>query len=296
MEQYTPQIYFNEEGYLQSIRDILKYGQENVDRTKVGTMSLFQLQYRYDLTKGFPLLTTKKMAIKSIFEELMWFLRGQTDVSILQSKNVKIWDGNSTRQFLDSIGLTHRDELDIGPSYGFQFRHAGADYDNCKTDYTNKGVDQVQFVIDELKKNPQSRRIIINLWNCRDLNQMALPPCLFCYEFYVKDKNKLCLAIIQRSGDIMLGVPFNIASATMLLYIIAREVEMEPFELVHNINNAHIYTNHVVGAKEQILRTPYEFPKLSIKKIEGKFTDYRYEDITIENYKCHPIIKLDMAV
>lgn len=295
-KQYIPQIYFGEEGYLQSIKDILEFGEKRNDRTGVGTISLFQLQYRYDLTKGFPLLTTKKMAMKSIFEELMWFLRGQTDVSILQNKGIKIWDGNSTREFLDTVGLKNLQECDIGPSYGFQFRYAGAEYQNCKTNYIGQGLDQVQYVIDQLKTNPHSRRILINLWNCQNLSQMALPPCLFCYEFYVKENNKLCLALIQRSGDIMLGIPFNIASATLLLHIIARETGLQPWELVHNINDAHIYINHIEGAKEQILRKPFAPPILQLKHIERKFTDYEFTDVVIENYNSHPTIKLNMAI
>ena len=295
MSQYIPKIYFGEAGYLEAVKDILTYGTARVERTGVGTKALFQLQFRYDVGAGFPLLTTKKMGLRLIFEELMWFLRGQTDVKLLKEKNVHIWDGNSTREFLDKVGLKNLPEDDIGASYGFQFRHAGAVYTNSGADYSGKGIDQVKEVIQLLKTDPHNRRIMISLWNVAQLKEMALPPCLCLYHFFVVDK-KLSLGLYQRSGDMGLGVPFNIASASLLLHIIARECQLVPHELIHTIGDCHVYNNHAEALTEQVARIPFPLPSLEFLNQHSNFEEYEFKDIRLNGYQSHPAINMEMAV
>ena len=287
-----------EEGYLEALRLIMKYGEERNDRTGVGTKALFVMHFRYDLLNdGYPLLTTKKMFTRGIFEELLWFLRGSTDVSELKEKGVHIWDGNSSREFLDSRGLNQFPENDIGPAYGAQFRHAGANYINCKTDYDGQGVDQLAEVIDKLKNDPHSRRIIINLWNVPVLNQMALPPCLFMYQFWVSEDKYLNLSLYQRSGDMGLGVPFNIASASLLMNILGKITGLIPKELIHTIGDAHIYSDHLEPLEKQVNREPRPFPVLEVTdRGQTKVEDFVGEDFVIRGYNPYPGIKMKMAV
>ena len=209
------------------------------------------------------------MFVRGITEELLWFLRGETDNKILQDKNVHIWDGNSTREFLDKVGLNHLREGDIGAAYGFQFRHFGAEYENCDTDYTGKGFDQVKYVLDQIRNNPNSRRIILNLWNPPFLDKAVLPPCHMVYQFRVYN-NTLSCSMYQRSGDIGLGVPFNIASAALMTYLFAHMTGLQPGELTHTIGDAHIYNNHIEAMKEQLNRVPLPFPKLKLKDRDQK--------------------------
>ena len=291
--------YLGEGGYLKALDDIIKYGEERLDRTGVGTKALFGLQFRYNIQRGYPLLTTKKMFTKGIIGELLWFLRGQTDVEILREQGIHIWDGNSTREFLDSRGLNHYEEWNIGPSYGFQFRHSGAVYNNAKTDYFDQPnrFDQVLYVIEQLKTNPHGRRAIINLWNPKDLNGMALPPCLFLYQFWVSEGKYLHCSLYQRSGDMGLGVPFNIASASLLMNILGKLTDLIPRELVHHIGDAHIYTDHIEPLQRQIERTPMPFPILNVKdRGQTKVEDFEVDDFTIEGYNPYPGIKMKMAV
>lgn len=288
----------NETGYLSALKEIIGRGEERYDRTGVGTKALFGLNFRYDLELGYPLLTTKRMFVNGIIHELLWFLRGETDVKILQKNGVHIWDGNSSRSFLDKIGQYNRKELDIGPSYGFQFRHAGAPYVSADTDYSNVGFDQVNYVLNELRYNPYGRRAIINLWSPLQLSEMALPPCLFQYQFWVSGNNKyLNCSIYQRSGDMGLGVPFNIASASLMMHIFAKLTNLKPKTLVHTIGDAHIYLNHIEPLQRQIARQPRPFPLLQISdRAQWRPEDFEATDIKISGYYPYTGIKMDMAI
>ena len=281
-----------EQQYLDLVKEVLESGHLKSNRTGVDTKSLFGKTLHFSLSHGIiPLLTTKKMFWKGIVEELLWFLSGSTDVSKLQEKGIHIWDDNSSEEFLKDKGLK---KGDIGPTYGMNFRHYGAQYIDCKTDYTNQGYDQVKFIIQEIQRNPNSRRLIIDLWNPLVLDKISLPPCLFIYQFYVHN-NKLSCSTYQRSGDLGLGVPFNIASASLLTHIIANLTHLEPHELIYNLGDAHIYVNHIESLKLQLQRLPYSFPTLKIKNKE-KLEELIFEDFELLNYLSHPAIKMEMAV
>lgn len=285
----------NEHGYIQTLSNIIKNGSVRGDRTGTGTVSLFGIQMRFDISSSFPLLTTKRVPFNTIAEELFWFLRGSTDNTELQKKKVYIWNLNSDREFLDSIGFYDREENDIGPGYGFQWRHFGAKYINCKTDYTNQGIDQIQDILHLLKNDPNSRRIILSGWNPIDIKSCNLPPCHCLAQFYV-DRGQLSCCLYQRSGDMALGVPFNIASYSLLTYILADMTGLKPKEFIHTIGDAHIYLNHLDGVKEQIKRDPYVPPQLYILNHHDKIEDYEIKDFKICNYKYHPYIPFKMAV
>lgn len=287
----------NEENqYLNQLKNIIDNGILTDDRTGVGTRSLFGSQMRFRLDSYFPLLTTKKMFTKGIIEELLWFLNGQTDSKLLESKGINIWKGNTRRDFLDKLGFTDRDEGDGGPIYGFNFRHYGAKYINSNTDYTNCGIDQINNVLRMIREEPTSRRILINLWDPLVIDDMVLPPCHVLYQFRVYG-NKLSCSLYQRSGDMGLGIPFNIASASLLTCILAKLSNLEPYELIHTIGDAHVYLNHEEALKEQITREPYKFPTLKIvDRNQQKVEDFKLEDFVFENYNYHSPIKMDMAV
>lgn len=293
---------YEEQAYLDLIDKILNNGEFRPDRTGTGTYSLFAPpQLRFDLSDGtFPLLTTKKVFMKGIIHELLWFIHGSTNAKLLSEKGVKIWDGNGSREYLDSLGLTTREEGDLGPVYGFQWRHFGADYLDCNTDYKGKGYDQLANIINTLKNNPYDRRIILSAWNPPAFKEMALPPChVFC-QFYVNfpknSKPRLSCQMYQRSCDIGLGVPFNIASYALLTYMIAMVVDMDPGEFIHVMGDTHVYSNHVDALKEQIKRTPKNFPKLLIKRNVTDIDDFKFEDFEITDYDPYPPIKMKMAV
>ena len=282
--------------YLEHIQDILDTTDIYGDRTGVGIKSKFGIHMTYDISKHIPLLTTKKVFSRGIIEELLWFLRGETDNKLLQEKNVHIWDGNTSREFLDSLGHTNRREGDGGPIYGFNFRHYGAKYVDCDTDYTGQGYDQVTEVIRLIKEEPNSRRILINLWNPCVLNEGVLPPCHTLYQFRVYG-DRLCCSLYQRSGDMGLGVPFNIASATLMTYIFAHLTGKKPWKLVHTIGDAHIYINHEEALKKQLKRKPLSFPLLKVCDREQKCVeDFKASDFIISGYDSHGRIKMDMAV
>lgn len=285
----------DERGYLDQIRYIIQHGHTKQDRTGTGTVSVFGLQARYSLRDQFPLLTTKKVFWKGILEELLWFVKGSTNAKELSEKGVKIWDANGSRQFLDNLGLTNREEGDLGPVYGFQWRHFGAEYKDMHTDYTGQGVDQLQNVIDSIKKNPDDRRIILCAWNPKDLPLMALPPCHALCQFYVLNGELSC-QLYQRSGDMGLGVPFNIASYSLLTYMIAHITGLKPGDFVHTLGDAHIYLNHIEPLKIQLQREPRPLPKLKIKRKVENINDFKAEDFEIENYNPYPMIKMAMAV
>ena len=271
--------------YLDHISRILNKGITRKDRTGVGTYSMFGLHMRFDLREHFPLLTTKRVFFRGVVEELLWFLRGDTSVRRLQDKKVRIWDGNAG------------DSEDLGPIYGFQWRHFGAKYEGCDADYSGKGIDQVARVIHLIKTNPTSRRMIISAWNPVDLDQMALPPCHVLYQFYVENGHLSC-SMYQRSGDMGLGVPFNIASASLLTHIVANITDLKPGELIHTIGDAHVYTNHVEPLRVQCSRVPRSFPRVQIKKklTLETLSSLQYKDILCEGYMPHPKLPMKMAV
>ena len=281
--------------YLELIEKILKSGADKSDRTGTGTISTFGNIMRFDLSNSFPLLTTKRVFWKGVVEELLWFLRGCTDSKELSKMGVRIWDANGSREFLDKNGFSHRDEGDLGPVYGFQWRHAGAEYIDHKTDYSGKGVDQIKEVIDLLNKDPNSRRMIVCAWNVKDISQMALPPCHTLFQFYTANGKLSCL-LYQRSCDVGLGLPFNIASYSLLTCLVAKMVNMEPGEFVHMIGDTHIYKNHVDALREQISRKPNPFPILNINYQEGKpIENYTLEDFELKGYWPQKKIKMEMS-
>lgn len=261
--------------YLDLCQRILDEGIQKADRTGTGTISIFGHQMRFHLEDGFPLLTTKKLHTKSIIYELLWFLQGDTNVHYLQKHGVRIWN-----EWADEQG-------DLGPIYGKQWRSfTGAE---------GRTVDQIQWVIDEIEKNPQSRRLIVSAWNPTELDQMALPPCHCLFQFYVSD-GKLSCQLYQRSGDVFLGVPFNIASYALLTHMIAHVTGLGVGEFIHTLGDAHIYLNHIEQVQTQLTRTPYALPQLQLNPDVQSIFDFQYEDIEIVNYQAHPHIKGEVSV
>lgn len=261
--------------YLDLIKHVLANGVEKSDRTGTGTKSVFGYQMRFDLSEGFPLLTTKKVHLKSIIHELLWFLKGDTNVRYLQENGVRIWN-----EWADENG-------DLGHIYGYQWR--------SWPDYQGGHIDQISQAIDQIKNTPDSRRIIVSAWNVAEVPNMALPPCHSFFQFYVAD-GKLSLQLYQRSGDIFLGVPFNIASYSLLLMMVAQVTGLEPGEYVHTLGDAHIYTNHFDQVNEQLSREPRALPKMVINPDVKSIFDFKYEDFKLEDYDPHPAIKGIVAV
>ena len=253
------------------------------------------LQMRFDLSERFPLLTTKNVFWRGCAEELLWFLHGETNAKLLQDKKIRIWDGNSSREYLDSIGLTGREEGDLGPVYGWQWRHFGAAYTDMHADYTGQGVDQVAQVLDAIRNKPHDRRIILSAWNPADIPKMALPPCHMFAQFFVADGALSC-QMYQRSADLGLGVPFNIASYALMTCLFAQVCGLERGELVHVIGDAHVYLNHVAALKEQLAREPRPFPTLRINPAKTDIDSFTYADFTLENYRPHKKLAMPMAV
>lgn len=288
--------YFEEKQYLRLIGDILNHGTMEEGRNGK-TMSIFGSSMHFSLENNkIPLLTTKKVAWKTCLRELLWFMRGDTSNDRLLEKNVKIWSANASRSFLDSRGLTNLRENDLGPVYGHQWRFFNAEYKDCDTDYTGKGFDQLQYIIDQLK-NPEtrnSRRLVMSAWNPCQLDEMALPPCHVLTQFNVSGGNKLSCALYQRSGDVGLGVPFNIASYSFLTHIIAKHCDLEPYQFIYNLGNAHIYDDHIEQLKIQQQRQCYEFPTITVKNKHENINDYDETDIEIHNYNCHQTVKMKM--
>ncbi|QLG74065.1 hypothetical protein HG535_0F05770 [Zygotorulaspora mrakii] len=302
-EQAAKEGNLEESQYLDLCKRIIEEGESRPDRTGTGTLSLFAPpQLRFNLKNDtFPLFTTKRVFTKGIILELLWFISGCTDGQKLSDQGVKIWEGNGSREYLDKLGLTHRRERDLGPVYGFQWRHFGAKYKSCEDDYTNQGFDQLQDLISKLKNNPYDRRIIMSAWNPPDFPLMALPPChVFC-QFYVNfptdgSKPKLSCLLYQRSCDMGLGVPFNIASYALLTKMIAHVCDMEPGEFIHTMGDAHVYKNHIEALQKQISRTPTSFPQLKIKRKVDNIDDFKYEDFEIINYNPQKKIEMQMSV
>ncbi|KAG1656512.1 Thymidylate synthase [Nymphon striatum] len=285
----------DEENYLDQIRQILQKGALKQDRTGTGTKSIFGMQARYSLKDSFPLLTTKRVFWRGVVEELLWFIKGHTNGKLLSEKNVHIWDANGSRQFLDSLGHKDREEGDLGPVYGFQWRHFGAEYQNMNSDYSGQGVDQLLDVINKIKTNPDDRRLIMCSWNAKDLSKMALPPCHCLVQFYVCNGELSC-QLYQRSADMGLGVPFNIASYSLLTYMIAHITDLKPGEFIHTLGDAHVYLNHVDALTEQISRKPRSFPTLKLNPDVKNIEDFVFEDFQLEGYNPHPKIKMELSV
>jgi len=281
--------------YLNAIRDIIEKGVHQEDRTGVGTRSMFGQQMRFDLRKSFPLLTTKRVFWRGVVEELLWFVKGDTNANHLAEKGIKIWDGNGSREFLDKRGLGHREVGDLGPVYGFQWRHFGAEYVDMHADYSGKGVDQLAECIRKIKEDPTDRRILLSAWNPADLHLMALPPChMFC-QFYVANGELSCL-MYQRSCDMGLGVPFNIASYSLLTYMMAQVCGLKPGEFVHTLGNAHVYQNHVEPLKTQLERTPRPFPTLKVNSDVKDIDGFQASDFELVGYNPLGKIAMEMAV
>lgn len=285
--------------YLNLLRQILTQGNRRQDRTGTGTIGLFGQQIRFDLSSdALPLLTTKFVPFKMVVKELLWFLKGQTDNNILRAQGVYIWDGNTSRDFLDKRGLGAYREGDIGPMYGFNWRHFGATYHGCDGDYTGQGIDQLEQVIHLLKTDPFSRRIAMTTYNVTDLEKGVLHPCHGVFvQFYVDGDGdgikRLSCHMTQRSVDCGCGLPFNIASYAILTHLIALKVDMLPKELVISTGDTHIYINHVTALEQQLTREPYPFPKLRLGAVkEKKWEDLTVDDFELLDYVHHPSIKL----
>ncbi|KAI8903525.1 thymidylate synthase/dCMP hydroxymethylase domain-containing protein [Gorgonomyces haynaldii] len=300
-----------ESQYLSLVQEIIDTGSKRSERTGTGTVSVFAPpQLRFPLDR-FPLLTTKRVFLRPVFEELMWFIRGQTDATILSKKNVKIWDLNGTREALDQRGLGDNRVGDLGPIYGFQWRHFGAEYTNCDSDYSGQGVDQLWDVVNKIMHHPTDRRILLSAWNPQAIPKMALPPChVFC-QFYV-DNQKLSCQLYQRSCDMGLGVPFNIASYSMLVLMLCHLTGLEPGTFVHCMGDAHVYLNHIEPLKTQLEREPKPFPLLKFKspkpELEGldqkqrvdavirALEQFEFADLDLVDYDPYPKIAMDMSV
>jgi len=286
-----------EQQYLDLIKRLFSNGSKETSRNG-NVISTFGNMMRFSLKNGnLPLLTTKKVAWKTCFKELFWFIKGSTNNQELKDKNVHIWDANASREFLDSRNLTY-EENDLGPVYGHQWRHFNAPYENCHSDYSGEGVDQLQNIIEMLKDPTQrsSRRMVISAWNPCQIDQMALPPCHILFQFYVRENKYLSCSMYQRSGDVGLGVPFNIASYSLLTHIIAKHCGLVADEFVYFLGNAHIYEEHIEPLKEQVERLPYEFPQIKINKVHDSIEEYTLDDITwISEYTFHQPIKMNMV-
>lgn len=294
--KYSINIYKNNQNnqelqYLNLMNEILS--SNNIIKGRNGNViSQFGKKMEFDLTKSFPLLTTKRVGWKTVLRELIWFINGSTDNKLLKEKKVNIWNANASKEFLESRGLNYEED-DLGPVYGFQWRHFGAKYIDCKTDYNNKGKDQLKYIIDEIKNNPSSRRLILNSWNASDIDKMALPPCHVMVQFNIDGKFIDC-QLYQRSGDMFLGVPFNISSYAFLLSIIGHITGYFPRKFIHIIGDAHIYEEHIDAVKEQISRDPNEFPKLNISNELKDIDNIKEEFFRIENYNPQSRIKAPM--
>ena len=258
--------------YLDLLRDVMENGVDKMDRTGVGTRSVFGRQMRFDLSKGFPLVTTKKVHLKSIIHELLWFLKGETNVKYLQENGVRIWN-----EWADENG-------ELGPVYGSQWRN-----------WNGEGIDQIAEVIETLKKKPNDRRMIVSAWNVGKIAEMHLPPCHMMFQFYVAN-NKLSCMLYQRSCDMFLGVPFNIASYALLTMMVAQVCGLELGEFVHTLGDTHIYHNHFEQVREQLSHTPYPLPQMKINPNVKNIDDFKYEDFELVNYQSYDTIRAQVAV
>ena len=261
--------------YLDLLRHILENGSRKEDRTGTGTFSLFGHQTRFDLSEGFPLVTTKKVHLKSVIHELLWFLKGETNVKYLQDNGVTIWD-----EWADAKG-------ELGPIYGYQWRNWPAP--------DGRAIDQITQVIQQIRSDPDSRRMVVSAWNVADVDKMKLPPCHVLFQFYAAD-GKLSCQLYQRSADVFLGVPFNIASYALLTLMTAQVCGLKPGEFIHTLGDAHLYLNHLEQAKLQLGRQPFPLPRMRLNPSVKSIFDFKYEDFTLENYQFHPAISAPIAV
>ena len=295
--KYRNSSYHEENQYLNLLDDILANNTEFIGRNGK-TLSVYGSAMRFSLENNkIPLITTKKVAWKTCLRELLWFIKGSTNNNILKEHNVHIWDANGSREFLDSRGLYNNDIDDLGPIYGFQWRHFNADYKSCNDDYTNKGIDQLADVINTLKdpKLRNSRRMIISAWNPCQLDKMALPPCHIIMQFNVTNDNKLSCSMYQRSNDEACGTCFNIASYSFLTHLLAKHCDLEPYEFIYYKGNCHIYEEHISTIKEQLQREPYEFPTLTIINKYEDIEEYKEDDFIVFNYKHHGALQYKMV-
>ncbi len=261
--------------YNDLLRHVMQHGTKKEDRTGTGTVSVFGYQMRFDLQKGFPLVTTKKVHTKSIIHELLWFLKGETNIKYLKDNGVSIWD-----EWADENG-------NLGPVYGYQWRSWPS--------ANGEHIDQISQLIDQIKKNPDSRRLLVNAWNVSEISKMKLPPCHILFQFYVAD-GKLSCQLYQRSADLFLGVPFNIASYALLTHMVAQVCDLEVGDFIHTLGDAHIYSNHFEQVNLQLTREPLPLPTLKLNPEVKNIFEFTYEDIAIENYQSHPAIKAAVAV
>ena len=289
-----------DKSYLELVKRILSQGNRRETRNGT-TISKFCENITFDLSEGFPLLTTKKVFFNAVIRELLWFIKGDTDARNLEAHNVTIWSGNTSKEFLEKNGLPYEEGIG-GPIYGYQWRNFGQEYEYKdkngeiqKTPGVKNGVDQLQFIIDELRTNPMSRRLFMTGWNPNQLNQMCLPPCHISYQFYVENGRLSCM-MLQRSADVFLGLPFNIASLALLVHFVANIVGLQPGMIHICIGDAHIYEEHLDPIRVQLGRSgmDYDLPRLILKKKPMKMEDYEFEDVEIQNYKSHPPIKAKM--
>ncbi|KAG7579338.1 Dihydrofolate reductase-like domain superfamily [Arabidopsis thaliana x Arabidopsis arenosa] len=295
---FLPRMVFDQHEefrYLNMVEDIISNGNVKNDRTGTGTLSKFGCQMKFNLRRSFPLLTTKRVFWRGVVEELLWFISGSTNAKVLQEKGIHIWDGNASREYLDGIGLTEREEGDLGPVYGFQWRHFGAKYTDMHADYTGQGFDQLLDVIDKIKNNPDDRRIIMSAWNPSDLKLMALPPCHMFAQFYVAEGELSC-QMYQRSADMGLGVPFNIASYSLLTCMLAHVCDLVPGDFIHVLGDAHVYKTHVRPLQEQLLNPPKPFPVLKINSEKKQIDSFVAADFDLTGYDPHKKIEMKMAV
>lgn len=282
--------------YLNLIDAILKDGEPRQDRTGTGTLATFGQRMEFDLEVGFPLLTTKLVSFKTVLRELLWIIAGDTNAKHLQEKGVHIWDGNTSREFLDANGLSHLPEGDIGELYGHFWRHWGAEYTTCNDDYTGKGIDQLQKVIEQIKNNPHSRRHVVTAWNPSAEGNQVLTACHCLFQFYVSSDGRLSCQLTQRSADFALGIPYNIASYSLLIHMVAHICGLKPGKFIHIMGDTHIYNDHIESLRQQIQRTPRPFPILKIDAPDVKtIDDFKEEMFSVLEYNPHPKIVMQMS-
>lgn len=284
-----------EQQYLDMCRDVLRTGSARNDRTGVGTLSKFGFTLRYQLQDGFPLLTTRRVFFAGVVAELEHFLKGKTDAKLLDAQKVRIWNGNTSRAALDRLGFHDRAEGDMGPVYGFQWRHWGAPYTGCEADYTGQGIDQLAQLVKGLQEDPHSRRHVLSAWNVAQLPDMVLPPCHVVAQFYVAD-GKLSCMLYQRSCDLALGYPFNVASYALLTHLLAQICDLQVGELVHVIGDAHLYKSHLANMRELLSRSPRPFPRLRLNPFLSSLDEFHAQDAQLEDYDPHPALNFPMAV
>lgn len=295
---FLPEESHDEVQYLKLLEHVRDHGEPKPDRTGIGTKSFFGARMKFDLRDRLPILTTKRVSYDMIIKELLFFVSGKTDTRILEDQGVKIWQKNTSKAEIAKRGLPY-DEGDMGPGYSYQWRHWGAEYKGCDTDYTGQGIDQLAILIKNIREDPHSRRHILSAWNVSQLDQMLLPPCHLLAQFNVSsDRKWLDCQLYQRSGDLFLGVPFNITSYALLTAMIAHICQLRPRTLIHVIGDAHIYNNHGDQVKRQLTRTPRPFPKLTFREASRihEIDDFGPNSFIIENYNSAPAIAAEMAV